>query len=264
MSLAKKLVGIIVSYQHAMKTRKIISGSIASLQKHREEQGWGWGKMNMPKISVIVVTYRRLSKLEEILQAWLLQTQDVWLADSSNKFETELPINHVRFSPDPGNKTWHAIALLTEGDFVVKACDDVLPKPGFLDDLIKGWQTVKGGMVGIYGKKFLGPNYYKDTIPIIANRISSPQKADFIGNTTLTPRQYLAFDLKGCLSPVEDLFWHVKAFPGVPKWIIPTRRYVNLPESQDKDCIFFNKTAREIRGKFYREYYLKNYSKEQK
>jgi len=218
----------------------------------------------MPKVSVIIMTYRRLLNLEKILQAWLIQTPDVWLVDSSNKFTTDLPIHHVRFSPDPGSKIWHAVALLTEGDLVVKACDDVLPKPGLLDDLVKGWQQVKGGMVGIYGRKLKGPSYYKNTVPFAANRISSPQKVGFIGNTTLTPRQYLVFDLKGCLTPVEDIFWHMKAFPEVPKWIIPTKQYVNLSESNDKDCLFHNSKAREIRERFYREYYLKNYSKEQK
>jgi len=217
----------------------------------------------MSRVSVVVMTCRRLSNLERILQAWLAQTPDVWLVDSSSEFMTELPIHHVRFSPDPGSKIWHATALLTEGDFVVKACDDALPEPDFLDDLIKGWQKVKGGMVGIYGRKFLGPSYYKNTKHVIANRISSPQKVGFIGNVTLTPRQYLAFDLKGCLTPFEDIFWHMKAFPGVPKWIIPTRRYTNLPESNDKNCLFRNSEARKIREKFYREYYLKNYSGEQ-
>ena len=218
----------------------------------------------MIKVSVVVMTYRRLSNLEKILRTWLTQTPDVWLADSSSKFTTELPIHHVRFSPDPGNKIWHAVALLTKGDFIVKACDDILPKPGLLDDLIKGWQEVKGGMVGIYGRKFSGPRYYKNTIPVASDRISSPQKVDFIGNITLTPRQYLAFDLKGCLTPIEDIFWHMKAFPKVPKWIIPTKQYANLPESHDKDCLFHNNEARKIRERFYREYYLKNYSGNQK
>lgn len=205
------------------------------------------------------MTYRRLSSLEKILCAWLEQTSDVWLVDSSDKFTTKLPIHHVRFSPDPGSRSWHAVALLTEGDFVIKACDDILPTSGLLDDLIRGWQSVKGGMVGVYGRKFLGPSYYKNARPTAANEISSPQEVGFVGNILLSPRQYLAFDLKGCLTPIEDFFWQMKAFPEVPKWVIPTKRYVNLPESHDKSCLFFNKTARKIREEFYRKYYLKNY-----
>jgi len=218
----------------------------------------------MIKTSVIVMTYRRLSSLEEILRAWLAQTPDVWLVDSSNKFTTKLPIHHVRFSPDPGSKIWHATALLTEGDFVVKACDDILPKPDLLDDLIGGWRSVKGGMVGVYGRKFPGPNYYKDAIPVAANKISSPQKVGFVGNILLTPREYLAFDLKGCQTPIEDFFWQMKAFPRVPKWVIPTKRYTNLSESNDKNCLFHNSEARKIRGKFYLLYYLKNYQEQNK
>lgn len=215
----------------------------------------------MSKVSVIVMTYRRLLNLERILRAWLAQTPDVWLADSSNKFTTKLPIHHVRFSPDPGSKIYHATALLTEGDFIVKACDDILPKPGLLDDLIEGWRTVKGGIVGVHGRKFLGPNYYKNARAVIANRISSPQEVGFVGNILLTPREYLAFDLKGCQTPIEDFFWQMKAFPRVPKWVIPTKRYINLPESHEKNCLFHNSEARKIREKFYREYYLRNYKR---
>ena len=215
----------------------------------------------MSKVSVIVMTYRRLTNLEKILRAWLAQTPDVWLCDSSNEFKMDLPIHHVRFSPDPGTKVWHAVALLTEGDFILLAGDDVLPLPGIIDDLINGWKQVKGGIVDIHGRIFLGPNYYKETKVIEGNRISSPRKVDFTGNMTLSPRQYLGFDLKGCSTPIEDLFWHMKVCPTVPKWVIPTKKYTTLPEAFEKECLFYNKEAREVRSKFYKEYYLKNYKR---
>ena len=217
----------------------------------------------MTKVSIVIPTYRRLENLERILNAWLIQTPDVWLCDSSEKFETDLPINHVQFSSDPGNKTRHAISLLTDGDYVIKADDDVLPKDGLIEDFLKAWDITGKAILGLHGRRFLGPNYYKrgHARVVVASRISSPQKVGFVGIITFTSREFLSFDLAGCLTPIEDLFWQMKAFPNVPKWVIPTKRYIHLPESHEKNCLFHNSEARKIREKFYKEYYLRNYKK---
>ena len=53
--------------------------------------------------SVVVVTYRRLARLGEVLAGWLQETPDVWLCDcSKDGFKTDLPVNIVRCQPDPG------------------------------------------------------------------------------------------------------------------------------------------------------------------
>jgi len=208
----------------------------------------------MSNCSVVIPTYRRLGTLEEVLKGWLEQTDDVWLADSSNKFETSLPINHVRFNPDPGNMNRHAIALLTHGDFVIKADDDVVPLPGLGEDLVAG--SVKNdGIVGIHGRTFKGENYYGDTVCYSAAKIDKPIKVDFVGIITCSPRKYLAFDLKGCLTPIEDVFWQMGAFPNVNKYVVPTRNYRQLLTSEDNNCLFYNKKARKQRMRYCREWY---------
>jgi len=207
----------------------------------------------MPKISVVISTYRRLESLERILKAWLFQTPDVWLADSSGKFKTELPIHHVRFSPDPGNKTRHAVALLTDGDYVIKADDDVIPKPGLIDAFIEHHDLC--GILGLMGRTYEGPKYYGNTTPVRAREISEPKRVDMVGIVTFAPRNCLPFDLRGCKSSIEDIFWHNKVFPQVPKYVIPTDKYKQLPESNDKQCLFKSKAARIERQAFYEKYY---------
>ena len=218
----------------------------------------------MGKVSVVVVTYRRLLNLERILQAWLAQTSDVWLCDCGLDFKTNLPVKIARFHPDPGSKTRHAVALLTDGDYVIKADDDALPKDGLIEDFLKAWDITGKAILGLHGRKFHGGSYYRNTSALAASRLNNLQRVDFVGRVTFTSREFLSFDLMGCLSPTEDLFWQMKAFPEIPKWVIPTKRYINLPEGNDKGALFLNKEARKIREEFYREYYLKNYSKEQK
>ena len=94
--------------------------------------------------SVVIVSYRRVDTLESVLQAWLNQVDEVFLCDCSGKFETNLPITHIKFHPDPGNKVMHAMALLTQGDFVILADDDILPKVGFAEDLYNGYKSSGG------------------------------------------------------------------------------------------------------------------------
>ena len=211
----------------------------------------------MPSVSVVISTYRRLENLEPILEAWLAQTRDVWLADSSGKFETSLPINHVRFSPDPGNKTRHAVSLLTDGDCVIKADDDVIPKPGLIEAFLE--HSHLKGVLGLMGRMFLGDKYYGKTKVFRARELAQVQRVDMVGILTFTPRRFLPFDLRGCNTPIEDLFWHMKAFPRVPKYVIPTDKYDQLPESNDKGCLFKSKAARKERERFYQKYYKENY-----
>lgn len=210
----------------------------------------------MPRVSVVISTYRRLKNLDRILEAWLFQTPDVWLADSSRTFNTNRPIHHVRFNPDPGNKARHAVALLTDGDFIIKADDDVLPEPGLVETFLEYSGL---GILGIMGRTFHGPKYYGETRVIRAREINAPARVDMVGILTFSPRRYLAFDLRGCLTSVEDLFWHMKVYPHIEKYVIPTEAYEQLPESDDPGCLFRNKKARAEREAFYSKYYRMHY-----
>jgi len=212
-------------------------------------------------ISVVIVAYRRLETLEAVLNAWLKQADEVYLCDCSDKFETKLPITHVRFHPDLGNKTRHAVALLTSGEFVIKADDDVLPKDGLTKDFLKAWNITGKGILGLLGRRFHGESYYKNTSSLRASKLNILQRADFVGVVTFTSRDFLSFDLAGCSSPIEDLFWQMKCYPEIPKWVVPTKNYENLPTAIDSACLFYNQKARQTREGFYREYYLKNYKK---
>jgi len=213
-------------------------------------------------ISVVVLTHRRYRGLDTILKAWLSETPDVWLCDCGPGYKTSLPVNTVYIIPDCGSKARHAAALLTSGDFVIKADDDVMPLPGFVNDLHNGWvKSGSKGICGVIGRRFNGESYYKNTAFCASNKVNQIQKVDFVGVVTFSPREYLAFDLKGCQTPIEDLYWQMKVFPGVPKYVVPTKRYKNLESSSDSGCLFHNEKAREIREKFYREWYIKNYKK---
>jgi hypothetical protein len=208
-------------------------------------------------VSVVVVTYRRLDRLAEVLQSWLNETSDVWCCDcSSEGFKTDLPVKIVRAFPDPGSKIRHAVAMLTDGDYVIKADDDIKPLPGLVADL-RQWNMQ--GIVGIHGRFFNGPDYYKDTVMLTGNNISAPVKVNFLGLITCSPRKYLAMDLQGCESAIEDLYWLNWYYPKVKKWVIPTANYEILPSSKDPLRLCANKAARALRQEFYQQCYERFY-----
>jgi len=214
------------------------------------------------KTSVVIVTYRRMVRLKEIVYVWCQQTSDVWLCDCSKEginFDKS-DINYVRFCPDPGNKVRHAVALLTEGDLVIKADDDIMPKLGLIDDFIYWHNKLGDCIMGIHGRTFHGLDYYRDTKLYASHMLKKAFKVDFLGVITCAPRKFLPMDLRGCLTPIEDIYWHNAHFPHVPKYIIPTNNYDNkLPESKDVGRLCGNKEMRKIRREYYRKIYLRFY-----
>jgi hypothetical protein len=222
------------------------------------------------KVSVVVVTYRRLERLDKILKAWLKETPDTWLCDCSKEgFKTELPINIIRAIPDPGNKIRHAVALLTGGDIVIKADDDIIPHEGLANDFQNYMEQIGPAILSVHGRTFHGEKYYSNTKMYGSKGIRNddyeknviePIPVDFVGVITCAPRELLPMDLIGCENEIEDLFWQMEKYPNAKKYVIPTDKYMNLPESKDKGRLCApNTESRIIRQAHYQEWYKRNY-----
>ncbi len=213
-------------------------------------------------VSVVVVTYRRLESLDLVLASWLRETPDVWLCDCSREgFKTSLPVKIVRAVPDPGNMIRHAVATMTTGDLVIKADDDILAKPGIVNDFIRHYQKFGDCIMGMHGRIFKGREYYKDTALFGAARIQTPMRVDFLGIITCTSRKFLAMDLKGCESAIEDIFWQNHCYPDAPKYLIPTTNFERLPCATDVGRLEKDEKARLLRRAFYTKCYEQFYQK---
>ncbi len=216
------------------------------------------------KASVVIVTYRRMERLEEIVEAWTDQCQDVWLCDCS---EEGIPFSHagfnyVHFVPDPGNKVRHAVATLTKGDIVIKADDDIMPLPGLVGDFLRWHKELGDCVTGIHGRIFEGPDYYRDTVMYAAHKQPAPLRVDFLGVITCSVLKFLAMDLKGCETPIEDIYWHNHIYPEAPKYVIPTNQFNNhLSESRDAGRLCAGGEERALRRAYYTKIYLERYKK---
>lgn len=206
-------------------------------------------------VSVLIQTYRRRDTIADVCMAWLDQPVDeVILVDCTNPrcrvAAIDIRFNHIHFWDDLGNKCRHALALASKGDVVIQADDDVMPKKGFAADLVKGLDKF-GGIVGIIGRRFDGPDYKKDAHFCKASRIDEPKRVSFVGVVYCSGRDVLPFDMRGMETPINDLFWCVGAFPNVPKHVIPTTKYEDLPSCSDSSCLFHSEKAGKIRQKYY-------------
>jgi len=203
------------------------------------------------KVSVVTVTYRRLDSLEMILRAWLKEVDEVVLCDCSNKFKTTLPIIHVKFNKDLGNKTMHAMALLTQGDFVVLADDDVLPKPGLVQDLYSGYERVgEDCIIGVMGRRFQNIDDYWKTNQIWSHKINKPVQVDMLGICYFSPRRYLVYDFKDMKNSINDLYWTSYVMRDVKKYVVPTKNLEHLPIAFEEG-IWTNENRQKFRCAYY-------------
>jgi hypothetical protein len=214
-------------------------------------------------ISALITTYTRYGRLEELIIGWLAQPIDqLWILDGGGRFKTALPDPRLlvfNLPTDLGTKMDYAFALLTEGDLICLADDDVLVKPGFLEDLHRCWAS-KGGIVGILGRTFHGPVYWGNTRFYRASLIKEPTRAGFVGVIYLAGRDLFGFDVRGLPRNCDDLWWQMKIHPDIPKHVAPTIRYENLPVASDETAMYKQPALRAQREAFYREHYLKTYA----
>lgn len=222
----------------------------------------------LPKISVIITTYRRYQSLTDVISGWVSNSPyQLWVIDNKAgyKLPEKLKNNVTIFSMpiDLTTRVDYAFAMLTDGDFIMLADDDFVPLPGLLNDLYDGWQQSNDGIVGLCGRTFHGENYKSDTKWYSSLTIKSPVRTGSLGVGYFTPRKYLGFDTKGMETIDDDLYWLMNIHPKVPKFVVPTNRFYNLPTCEDSQCLFHApKEQRLIRDAKYRAYYLKNYKPE--
>jgi len=214
--------------------------------------------------SVIVTTYRRFDELDRLISAWLAEpVLEVWVLDGSGKFKSAISDERFLLFPMPkdlGTKMDYAMGLLTEGDMVILADDDVLPKPGLIEDLHRGMKETGADIVGIHGRRFHGPDYRKDTNCFIADRIEEPVRVGFCGVLLMLSRELLGFDVRGMETSWDDLWLCMKAWPDKTKYIVSTKNWSNLQAAFDAQSHFNDKRIRRIREQFYAEWYNRNYA----
>lgn len=215
-------------------------------------------------VSAIITTYRRYATLDEVVASWLAQPVDeLWVLDGGAKYRpgtmADPRLLVFRMPADLGTKMDYAFALLTEGDLILLADDDIVVSPGFLADLHLCW-SAGGGIVGVIGRTFHGPAYWGETRFLRSSDLLEPARAGFVGCICLAARELFGFDVRGCPRNCDDLWWQMRVHPDAPKRVAPTVRYRNLPAASDPAAMYHTPRLRAQREAFYREHYLRTYA----
>ncbi len=224
--------------------------------------------LNDKTISVLITTYhpKRRATLGEVVRRWLAQPVDqVWLLDNSGEaedevldFTTELRFLYWNLPCNFQTRADYGVAMLTDGDLIICADDDVVPKEGFVKDLVTAHEQV-GGFVGIIGRRFQGPNYYKDCPFSNSVGVDKLTRVGFVGVVYMGERHLFSFDTRGMLPNCDDLWHQMKVYTYVGKHVVPTDKYVNLPCSNDDSSMFKSGDLKRQRNAFFVEYYDKYY-----
>lgn len=230
----------------------------------------------MSSVSVIVNTYHRGRQvgLDDIAKAWLAQPVDqVWILDGLGSYRPNphfaAMVADDRFrvfnlAPDLGNGADYCFALLTSGDYVILADDDMVPYKGFVERMLE--HAGFADILGVIGRKFNGPLYKLNTKYVSGLNISKPTAVDFVGVCTFCRREHFGFDVRGlhpALRNCDDLWWQMKVKPELRKAVIPLRKlYLNLLTSDWNNSSSMDGKPKlsQSRQDFYEEHYrLGNY-----
>ena len=212
--------------------------------------------VNGKTVSVLVTTYhpKRRRDAAGICAMWSKEpVEQVWLLDGSGQSLPVAPIGfmHWKMPVDFGTRTDYGVALLAEGDLIICADDDLMPKPGFVQDLVDGMDALDAGFVGVIGRIFNDPEYSKTTY-YAASKIEKPQRVDFCGICYMAKREYFGFDTRGMPRNCDDL-WHARQYPDVPKYVIPTQKYENLKTHNDGTAMFKMPELKAQRQEYYED-----------
>lgn len=218
--------------------------------------------------SVVIATHpARYGTVGQVVRAWLglKEIDDVILAIGGQGGGHSIPweVKVHNYDPDPGNKIRFASGKLAKNQRIILADDDVIPKPGLIDDYLKARiKLFRSPFMGILGKKFDNPEYLKCT-HYRADEINEVKEVGFVGVMYFINTWKLNFSMQGLNHiAIDDLYWQLLCYPDKKKYVFPTKNYEDLwPTCNDKTAIFKNMDNRKVRQDFYKKHGYKGGSK---
>ena len=217
-------------------------------------------------VTVIIPCYKRFEQLEEIINAWLAQKEvnDVIVLDNSGMWKTKLPVLVINVSENLGPQGKYPIAHWAKNEWVLFADDDIMPKPGLVEDLIKC--SGRNRVVSIIGRIFDSKTYYaqgnsRGTSGFRGENLDKPMRVDWVGGgCTLTHRDLCNVNTRDCPAmEVDDMWWQTHIRHKAELYVAPTSKYEFMEENYDSNALHLSPNVKMYREKYYRTWgYSKN------
>lgn len=209
----------------------------------------------MPKVSVIMTSWKRFANLERIIDAWLGEPEvdEVILWNNGQCFKTDKPIITIKSSHNFGSSARYALGALVKNEIVMFGDDDIMPQRGFLADMVPHFKPDR--LLGVTGRVFHG-SYQKHTV-IDAKSIKQPSRVEFLVGYLMMIHQKNLLGLNYRFSPWHccelDLQGRLKG--KIELYVIPTQKWQKLPEGEDENALFLQPKANAEKEKVWAKYF---------
>lgn len=198
-------------------------------------------------MTTILTVYRRFERIYEIIRAWEEQVDNIIVLDNSGSFVCD-DVLVLSSNKNLGPQGKYPLSFLGD-EIIIYADDDILPKPGLVEDMKKVWNEKR--IVSILGKQFTGTSYYTSSC-FYGHELKEPLRVDWVGGgCTMVHRRYGAVAVKECPSmTLDDIWWENQT--DCEYWIAPTNKYEFLSVGFGEDALHKSAEIKIKREEYYK------------
>lgn len=209
------------------------------------------------KVSLVSVCYQRFDRYEEILSEWMKQADEILVFDNSGKFKTDLDVTVISSTRNFGPQGKYPLGLYARNNIVMFADDDIMPKPGLVEDYLKYYKHKYA--IGILGRVFDGKSYYgtEGSTGYWGHEIDKLQQVDWLGGgLTMVSRGLCGVPVMECPHMTIDDMWWEHHFPeNIEMYVIPTDKYEFLEEGYKDDALHKSDEIVKYREEYYKKWF---------
>lgn len=208
-------------------------------------------------VTVILVCWRRMQHFRNIVQNWYEEpsVSEVMIWDNSGNFSIDLPVTVFNSSENVNPAVRYAIAAMAKNDIIIHCDDDVLPKRGITEELLKHYD--ENALIGVEGVNFVGESYF-DQSRIYGSQITTPTQVDMvIGFLTITNKKNLLGHDYSKFSKYQ-LEMNLQALsPKLKRIVAPVSLFEELDCSKDQYALHLDHKGAVDKERIYKEYFKK-------
>ena len=207
-------------------------------------------------VSVILTCWKRFENFEKIIRAWLDEPKvdEIIIWDNSGTFKTDLPVTVINSNRNFGSSARYALGALIKNEMAMFCDDDILPKPGLLDQLLPHFEPNR--ILGVTGRIFKGA--YKDHVLVDAKKTDRVGRVDFlVGYLMLMHRNnLLGFNYSNAAKYCCELELYGKLKErNIKLYVVPTQNWESLPEGSDENALYLHPDAAAEKEKIWGKYF---------
>lgn len=208
------------------------------------------------KVTVILTCWKRFKNFDAIVDVWREEPEvdEILIWDNSGTYVSpHKDVVVINCSENWGSSVRYSLGAMAKNEYCLFCDDDVMPVPGITADFIKYASPEK--ITAVTGRFFNG-SYHENTV-VRATGVKDITKVDFvigylmmIHRDLLAGQHYRSFPWHCCELYLEGLVQDKSTLH-----VIPTGKYIKLPEGEDENALYKQSAAFEEKEAVYRRFF---------